>query len=156
MKLSNLWPRTASPAAVSKRAESESKRPEVRGARVFPEIIAECEVLEEELARDAIRLECQIGVAEGVAKAEGKYADPTWYHRARAALKHLQRDRQRLAVHMKALRRQSRKDDPLWSSYDQILIRIIAERISRELMDECKQLAQEKLDEIRQRREVSK
>lgn len=95
MKLSDLWPRAgagkpATPVVsvtVTKRGGAEqavatgntlvpSNAP--RGPTELPATLAECEVLEETLARDAIRLECQIGVVEGVAKAEKRYAEP-WF-----------------------------------------------------------------------------
>ncbi|WP_110946382.1 hypothetical protein [Pseudomonas bohemica] len=139
MKLSDLWPRSTSTTVmpkrdagmtvtVTKRAGAAEKRP-VNGPRELPPTLPECELLEEELCRDAIRLECQIGVAEGLAKSDGHYADPTWYHRAKAALKHIQRDRQRLMVHMKQLRIQARRNDPHWQSRDQMLIRALRQEL---------------------------
>lgn len=148
MKLSELWPRAASakpapqscsPAitvTVTKRAPEAAATPTPKGPRDMPDSIAECEALEEELSRDAIRLECQIGVAEGLAKSEKRYADPTWYHRAKAALKHINRDRQRLAVHTKQLRIEARRTDPHWQGRDQILIRALRAELPQGRFDE--------------------
>lgn len=144
MKLSDLWPRagagkTATPVVsvvVTKRAGAEqpvaagnTPAPVAaqRGPVDLPATLAESEALEETLARDAIRLECQIGVAEGVAKAEGRYADPTWYHRAKAALKHINRDRQRLIQHMKALRTEAKLMDQ--QVQDRVLLDVIKEAL---------------------------
>lgn len=150
MKLSDLWPRAGAgkPATsvvsvtVAKRAGAElgtaqSANSGPRGPVELPATLAECEALEETLARDAIRLECQIGVAEGTAKAEGRYADPTWYHRAKAALKHINRDRQRLMVHLKVLRTEARRADPIWQGRDQELIRELKSKMNWEDFDEC-------------------
>lgn len=148
MKISNLWPRAASakpapktPAAaisitVTKRVPDAAVISAPKGPRDMPGSIDDCEALEEELCRDAIRLECQIGVAEGLAKSEKRYADPTWYHRAKAALKHINRDRQRLAVHMKQLRIEARRTDPNWQSRDQILIRALRAELPQGRFDE--------------------
>lgn len=146
MKLSDLWPRAgagkpATPVVsvkVAKRAAAEqplatgnTPTPSTtqRGPVELPATLAECELLEEELCRDSIRLECQLGIAKGKSQAGGEYADPTWYHKASAALKHIRRDRQRLAVHMKKLRIEARRADPHWQSRDQALIRALREEL---------------------------
>lgn len=166
MKLSDLWPRagagkSATPVVsvrVKKRVGTEqpvatgntpvpSSAP--RGPAELPATLAECEVLEEALARDAIRLECQIGVAEGTAKAEKRYADPTWYHRAKAALKHINRDRQRLMQHMKALRIEARRSCPAWQARDKAILRELNARVSKEVFDECVRVVDEDLEALR-------
>lgn len=140
MKLSDLWPRSTPSAVtpkrdagitvtVTKRADAVEKRPVLNGPRELPSTLPECELLEEELCRDAIRLECQIGIVKGKSQAGGEYADPVLYHKATAALKHIQRDRQRLAVHMKQLRIEARRTDPHWQSRDQILIRALRKEL---------------------------
>lgn len=152
MKFSDLWPRAAGTATSASSTEREPvlpKRQTLNGPRELPETLAECQVLEEELCRDAIRLECQIGLAEGAAKSEGRYSDPSWYHRAKAALKHLQRDRQRLMAHMKNLRIDDRRTDPAWNSYDRILVRLLADHVPREVMEECRELAHAQVDRLR-------
>ncbi|MCO7523962.1 hypothetical protein NJH54_05485 [Pseudomonas asiatica] len=177
MKLSNLWPGRKPATAVmsvtvTKRAGAEqptttetqelqapaptsmSKNEQLpttapRGPVALPATLAECEVLEETLARDAIRLECQIGVAEGTAKAEKRYADPTWYHRAKAALKHINRDRQRLMQHMKALRVEQRRNCPAWQARDKAILRELNARVSKELYDECVRVVDEELEMMR-------
>ncbi|AYO01531.1 hypothetical protein D8767_22375 [Pseudomonas sp. LTGT-11-2Z] len=120
-----------------------------RGPIELPASLAECEVLEEALARDAIRLECQIGVAEGTAKAEKRYADPTWHHRAKAALKHINRDRQRLTQHMKALRVEARRNCPAWQARDKAILRELNARVPKEVFDECVRVVDEELEMIR-------
>ncbi|WP_060479776.1 hypothetical protein [Pseudomonas monteilii] len=169
MKLSDLWPGHKPPArtpakpvvsvTVTKRAGAEQpifagNTPPVpssanRGPAELPATLAECEVLEETLARDAIRLECQIGVAEGVAKAEGRYADPTWYHRAKAALKHINRDRQRLMQHMKALRVEAKRNCPAWQARDKAILRELNARVPKEVFDECVRVVDEDLEALR-------
>ncbi|WP_145186056.1 hypothetical protein [Pseudomonas sp. URMO17WK12:I11] len=147
MKLSDLWPRagagkSATPVVsvtVTKRAGAEQPiasgkipGPDTgpRGPIELPATLAQCEVLEETLCRDAIRLECQIGQAKGRAVSEGKYADPDWYHRAKAALKHINRDRQRLMVHMKALRTEARLKDQ--QVEDRLILDVIKEALPAE------------------------
>ncbi|RNF67727.1 hypothetical protein [Pseudomonas putida] len=168
MKLSDLWPGRKPPArmpatpvvsvTVTKRAGADqavatgntpmaSNAP--RGAVELPTTLAECEALEEALARDAIRLECQIGVAEGLAKTEKRYADPVWYHRAKAALKHINRDRQRLIQHMKALRVEARRNCPAWQARDKAILRELNARVPKEVLDECVRVVDENLEVMR-------
>ena len=130
MNLSKLWPRaTPAPAsmtiAVTKRTDVAVRRQPKIGPCDMPETLTECEALEERLCRDSIRLECQLGIVKGKSHADGEYADPHWYHKASAALKHIKRDRQRLAVHMKQLRIAARRTDPQWQGRDQALIRAL-------------------------------
>lgn len=108
---------------------NSTNRAPVNGPRAMPATLAECDILEEELSRDSIRLECQLGVVKGKSQAGGEYADPTWYHRACAALKHIKCDRQRLAVHAKQLRIEARRTDPYWQSRDQVLIRALRKEL---------------------------
>lgn len=164
MKLSDLRPRAGAgkPAVVSvtvsKRAGADqpvaigntpapSEGP--RGPIVMPATLAESERLEETLCRDAIRLECQIGQAKAKAKAEGSYADPSWYHRAKAALKHINRDRQRLMVHMRALRIEARRDCPAWQSRDKAILRELSARVPKEVFDDCVRAVDDELEMIR-------
>ena len=164
MKLSDLWPGRKPPTrtpekpvvsvTVTKRAVAESPAATgntlaPRGPVALPATLVECEVLEETLARDAIRLECQIGVAEGTAKAEKRYADPTWYHRAKAALKHINRDRQRLTQHMKALRVEARRSCPAWQARDKAILRELNARVPKEVFDECVRVVDEELEVLR-------
>lgn len=162
MNLSNLWQRAgagkpATPVVsvtVTKRAGAEHPTTQSptngqRGPVELPATMAECEVLEEVLCRDAIRLECQIGVAEGLAKSEKRYADPVWYHRAKAALKHINRDRQRLIQHMKALRVEARRNCPAWQARDKAILRELNSRVPKELFDECVRAVDEELGVIR-------
>lgn len=162
MKLSDLWPRagagkSATPVVsvkVTKRAGAEQpiasgNTPEPatgpRGPIELPATLALCEVLEETLCRDAIRLECQIGQAKGRAVSEGKYANPDWYHRAKAALKHINRDRQRLMQHMRALRVEARRNCPAWQARDKAILRELNTRVSKELFDECVRVADQEV-----------
>lgn len=163
MQLSDFWPsrKQATPVVsvtVTKRAGAEQpitsgNIPELatgpRGPIELPATLAQCEVLEETLCRDAIRLECQIGQAKGRAVAEGKYANPDWYHRAKAALKHINRDRQRLVQHMRALRLEERRNCPAWQGRDKAILRELNARVSKELYDECVRLVDEHLEVIR-------
>ncbi|MVF50601.1 hypothetical protein F9Z43_15005 [Pseudomonas monteilii] len=162
MKLSDLWPGHKPPVrtparpvvsvAVTKRvatADASAPGNAPRGPVELPANLAECEVLEETLARDAIRLECQIGVAEGTAKAEKRYADPVWFHRAKAALKHINRDRQRLMVHMKALRIEARRNCPAWQARDRAILRELNARVSKEVFEECVRVVDEDLEALR-------
>lgn len=164
MKLSDLWPGHKPPArtparpvvsvTVTKRAGAESPAAtgntlDPRGPVALPATLVECDVLEETLARDAIRLECQIGVAEGTAKAEKRYADPVWFHRAKAALKHINRDRQRLMVHMKALRIEARRNCPAWQARDKAILRELNARVPKEVFDECVRVVDEELEMMR-------
>ncbi|MCE0933412.1 hypothetical protein [Pseudomonas monteilii] len=135
------------PTFMSKNEQLPTAAP--RGPVELPATLAECEELEETLARDAIRLECQIGVAEGTAKAEKRYADPTWYHRAKAALKHINRDRQRLTQHMKALRVEARRNCPAWQARDKAILRELNARVPKEVFDECVRVVDEELEMIR-------
>ncbi len=149
MKLSDLWPGHKPPArtpsrpvvsvTVTKRVDPEQptasgNTPEPaagpRGPIELPPTLAQCEVLEETLCRDAIRLECQIGQAKGRAVSEGKYANPDWYHRAKAALKHINRDRQRLVQHMKALRIEARLADQ--QVEDRLILDVVKEALPAE------------------------
>lgn len=162
MKLSDLWPRagagkSATPVVsvkVTKRAGAEQpiasgNTPEPatgpRGSIELPATLALCEVLEETLCRDAIRLECQIGQAKGRAVSEGKYANPDWYHRAKAALKHINRDRQRLVQHMRALRVEARRNCPAWQARDKAILRELNTRVPKELFDECVRVADQEV-----------
>lgn len=134
MKLSDLWPRvTPAPASmtilVAKRSDLVVRRQPKIGPCDMPETLTDCHALEERLCRDSIRLECQLGIAKGKSQADGEYADPHWYHKASAALKHIKRDRQRLAVHMKQLRIVARRTDPNWQGRDQALIRALREEL---------------------------
>lgn len=168
MKLSDLWtghkPPARTPASpvvsvtVTKRAGAEqpvtsdntpAPSTGLRGPMPPPATLAECEVLEETLARDAIRLECQIGQAKGRAVSEGKYANPDWYHRAKAALKHINRDRQRLVQHMRALRVEARRNCPAWQARDKAILRELKARVSKELYDECVRVVDQDLEAIR-------
>ncbi|QIG20522.1 hypothetical protein [Pseudomonas monteilii] len=168
MKLSDLWPGRKPPTrmpakpvvsvTVTKRAGAEqpiasgntpAPSTGLRGPMVLPTTLAECEVLEETLARDAIRLECQIGQAKGRAVAEGKYSNPDWYHRAKAALKHINRDRQRLMQHMKALRIEARRSCPSWQARDKAILRELNARVSKEVFDECVRVVDEELEVLR-------
>jgi hypothetical protein len=168
VKLSDLWPGNKPPAltparpvvsaTVAKRAGAEQpiasdNTPEPatgpRGPVELPATLAECEVLEEALARDAIRLECQIGQAKGKAVAEGKYANPDWYHRAKAALKHINRDRQRLVQHMRALRVEARRNCPAWQDRDKAILRELNARVPKEVFDECVRVVDEDLEVLR-------
>ncbi|MFT8232403.1 hypothetical protein ACLNBI_12700 [Pseudomonas guariconensis] len=128
---------------------TQSSSSGLRGPVELPATLAECEVLEEALARDAIRLECQIGVAEGTAKAEKRYADPVWFHRAKAALKHINRDRQRLMQHMKALRIEAKRNCPLWQARDKAILRELNARVPKEVFDECVRAVDEELEMMR-------
>ncbi|WP_054886667.1 MULTISPECIES: hypothetical protein [unclassified Pseudomonas] len=166
MKLSDLWPRagagkSATPVvsvSVTKRVGTEqpvatgntpvpSTTP--RAPTELPATLAECEALEEILCRDAIRLECQIGQAKGRAVAEGKYSNPDWYHRAKAALKHINRDRQRLMQHMKALRVEARRNCPAWQGRDKAILRELNARVPKEVFDECVRVVDEDLEALR-------
>lgn len=166
MKLSDLWPRagagkSATPVlsvTVTKRAGAEqalaigntpapSHSP--RCPAELPATLADCEALEETLARDAIRLECQIGQAKGRAVSEGKYANPDWYHRAKAALKHINRDRQRLVQHMRALRVEARRSCPAWQARDKAILRELNARVPKEVFDECVRVVDEDLEVLR-------
>lgn len=134
MNLSKLWPRaTPAPAsmtiAVTKRTDVAVRHQPKIGPCDMPETLTECDALEERLCRDSIRLECQLGIVKGKSQADGEYADPHWYHKASAALKHIKRDRQRLAVHMKQLRIAARRTDPHWQGRDQALIRALREEL---------------------------
>lgn len=163
MQLSDFWPgrKHAKPivsVTVTKRAGPEQpvasgNTPEPatgpRGPIELPATLAQCEVLEESLCRDAIRLECQIGQAKGRAVSEGKYANPDWYHRAKAALKHINRDRQRLVQHMRALRLEERRNCPAWQGRDKAILRELNARVSKELYEECVRLVDEHLEVIR-------
>lgn len=166
MKLSDLWPRagagkSATPVVsvtVTKRAGAEqpvagdhapAPSTGLRGPMPLPATLVECEALEESLARDAIRLECQIGQAKGRAVSEGKYANPDWYHRAKAALKHINRDRQRLMVHMKALRIEARRSCPVWQARDKAILRELNARVPKEVFDECVRVVDEDLEVFR-------
>lgn len=166
MKLSDLWPRAgagklATPivsVCVTRRVGTEppvatgntpAPTSAPRGPVVLPATLAECEVLEEVLCRDAIRLECQIGQAKGKAVAEGKYANPDWYHRAKAALKHINRDRQRLMQHMKALRVEARRNCPAWQARDKAILRELNARVPKEVFDECVRVVDEDLEVLR-------
>ena len=111
-------------------------RPSLNGPREMPSTLVECEILDEELSRDSIRLECQLGVVKGKSQANGEYADPVWYHRANAALKHIRRDRQRLLMHMKQLRTEARRTDPYWQSRDQMLIRALRNELPEGRFDQ--------------------
>lgn len=111
-------------------------RPQHNGPRELPATLPECDLMEEELCRDAIRLECQLGIVKGKAQADGEYADPVWYHKASAALKHIRRDRQRLAVHMKQMRVEARRTDPYWQGRDQVLIRALREELPEGRFDQ--------------------
>ena len=128
---------------------TQSSSSGLRGPVELPATLAECEVLEEALARDAIRLECQIGVAEGTAKAEKRYADPVWFHRAKAALKHINRDRQRLMQHMKALRIEAKRNCPLWQARDKAILRELNARVPKGVFDECVRVVDEELEMVR-------
>ena len=140
-------PQAPAPTSTSKNEQLPTTAP--RGPVALPATLAECEALEETLARDAIRLECQIGVAEGTAKAEKRYADPTWYHRAKAALKHINRDRQRLTQHMKALRVEARRNCPAWQARDKAILRELNARVPKEVFDECVRVVDEELEVLR-------
>lgn len=166
MKLSDLWPRAGAGKSatrvvsvrVTKRVGTEqpvatgntpvpSSAP--RGPTELPATLAGCEALEEILCRDAIRLECQIGQAKGRAVAEGKYSNPDWYHRAKAALKHINRDRQRLMQHMKALRVEARRNCPAWQGRDKAILRELNARVPKEVFDECVRVVDEELEVLR-------
>lgn len=168
MKLSDLWPGHKPPArtpakpfvsvTVTKRAGAEqpvatgnTSAPigALRGPVELPATLVECEALEEVLCRDAIRLECQIGQAKGRAVAEGKYANPDWYHRAKAALKHINRDRQRLMQHMRALRVEQRRSCPAWQARDKAILRELNARVPKEVFDECLRVVDEELEVLR-------
>ncbi|MGO0112524.1 hypothetical protein [Pseudomonas putida] len=166
MNLSNFWSRagaakSATPVvsvSVARRAGAEQpiasgNTPEPatgsRGPIELPATLAQCEMLEETLCRDAIRLECQIGQAKGRAVTEGKYANPDWYHRAKAALKHINRDRQRLMQHMKALRVEARRSCPAWQARDKAILRELNARVPKEVFDECVRVVDEDLEVIR-------
>ena len=146
MKLSDLWPRSTPEASVppasdvsitvTKRVGAAERRPTLHGPRELPGTLPECEVLDDELCRDAIRLECELGIVKGKSQAGGEYADPVWYHRASAALKYIRRDRQRLLVHMKQLRIEARRTDPNWQGRDQMLIRALREELPSGRFDE--------------------
>lgn len=122
--------------AVSRRTDLVPDRKPKAGPCEMPNTLADCEALEERLCRDSIRLECQLGIVKGKSQADGKYADPHWYHKASAALKHIKRDRQRLAVHMKQLRVEARRTDPYWQSRDQVLIRVLREELPQGRFDQ--------------------
>ena len=166
MKLSDLWPRAgagkpATPVvsvAVTKRAgagqpvatgNTPASICAPRGPAELPATLAECEVLEEVLCRDAIRLECQIGQAKAKAVTEGQYADANWYHRAKAALKHINRDRQRLMQHMKSLRVEARRNCPAWQARDKAILRELNARVPKEVFDECVRVVDEDLEVLR-------
>jgi hypothetical protein len=152
MKLSDLWPRAAGDLITEHGASSAPDSAPAARVKLgrpapkpiqFPTTLAECQVLEEKLGRDAISLEANIRLTEN-----GRH-DETWGYRARAALKHMNRDRQALMVHMKTVRLEERSLDPIWNSYEKLLVRILTERVSPELMDECKQMAQQQVDHMR-------
>ncbi|ANI05485.1 hypothetical protein EGJ22_08150 [Pseudomonas sp. p99-361] len=166
MKLSDLWPRAgagkpATPVVsviVTKCAgagqpvatgNTPASICAPRGPAELPATLAECEVLEEVLCRDAIRLECQIGQAKAKAVTEGQYADANWYHRAKAALKHINRDRQRLMQHMKALRVEARRNCPAWQARDKAILRELNARVPKEVFDECVRVVDEELEMVR-------
>ena len=166
MKLSDLWTRAgagkpATPVvsvAVTKRAgagqpvatgNTPASICAPRGPAELPATLAECEVLEEVLCRDAIRLECQIGQAKAKAVTEGQYADANWYHRAKAALKHINRDRQRLLQHMKTLRVEARRNCPAWQARDKAILRELNARVPKEVFDECVRVVDEELEMVR-------
>lgn len=121
---------------VSKRTDLAPPQHKPAGPCAMPATMVECEELDERLCRDAIRLECQLGIVKGKSHSEGEFADPTWYHKANAALKHLRRDRQRLVAHMKQLRIDARRADVHWSSRDQRLIRALRDELPPGRFDE--------------------
>lgn len=133
------------PAGPQEIAATKQRKPSVHGPRELPATLAECRIMEEELVRDSIRLECSLGIAEGKARNEKVYADPDWYHRAKAALKHINRDRQRLQVHMKDLRIAERNADPAWNTRDKALLRELQRVIGMEQFDCCAQKVEERI-----------
>jgi len=163
MQLSDFWPgrkhaNSVVSVTVTKRAGAQQptasgNTPEPaagpRGPIELPPTLAQCEVLEETLCRDAIRLECQIGLAKGRAVSEGKYANPDWYHRAKAALKHINRDRQRLMQHMRALRVEGRRNCPAWQGRDKAILRELNARVPKKVFDECVRVVDEDLEMMR-------
>jgi hypothetical protein len=100
-------------------------------------------LVEEKLGRQVIRLEANILVSEDDRE------DETWGYRARAALKHMNRDRQALMIHMKKLRIEERKKDPIWNTYEKLLVRFLTERVPREVIDECVALAKAEVYQMR-------
>lgn len=121
---------------VTKRSDVATRRQSKIGPCDMPATLTECDALEERLCRDSIRLECQLGIVKGKSQADGEYADPHWYHKASAALKHIKRDRQRLAVHMKQLRIVARRTDANWQGRDQALIRALREELPEGRFDQ--------------------
>lgn len=170
MKLSDLWPGRKPPArnpanpvvsvTVTKRAGAEQPvatgntpkpaepPPRLVGPRELPDTLEACEALHEQLVADAIRLE--LSLAQAVERAiQGTPYDRAWYNRAKAALKHINRDRQRLTQHMKALRVEARRNCPAWQARDKAILRELNARVPKEVFDECVRVVDEELEVLR-------
>lgn len=111
----------------------------------LPNTLEECEALRDQLDADATRIKLQIDKAKGNAAQHGKYSDSNWYSRATAALRYMNKDRQRLQEHMARLR--SRAGVMASKNYDQILIYTLREMVGESLFAKAVTITQRRRDE---------
>jgi len=98
----------------------------IYGPIELPATLAECEALHERLVTDSIRLELALAQAlDGAAK--GNPYDRSWYHRAKAALKHINHDRTRLLYRCGQLRKDARAQTQ--QHLDRVILDVIKEAL---------------------------
>lgn len=118
-------------------------REQMHGPIALPETLAECEVLMDRIATNTTKLKLRLDTAKTQARTEGVFQESGWFHRATAALRHLNRDRQRLQEHAAKLRREQTSKTHL--RRDQVLIAVMRERLGAEEFAACAAVADARL-----------
>lgn len=113
------------------------------GPIALPETLEECQALMDRIATETTSLKLRLDTVKAQARMEGIYQDSSWFNRATAALRHLNRDRQRLQEHAAKIRREQTSKAHL--RRDQVLIAVMREKLGAEEFAACVAIAEARL-----------
>lgn len=113
------------------------------GPRPMPDTVAGCVEMEQYLTERIISLDATLADARVSARVQGVYADPSWFHRANVALKHLKHDRQRVVHHVAQLRKADRVSAS--KGFNQVLLDVLREKVGDVMFQNCVKIATERL-----------
>lgn len=115
----------------------------LKGPINLPNTMHECEQLMERLAAESTNLKLQLDHARAKVATTGEYAPSGWFNRASAALRYMNRDRQRLQEHMAKLRRADKEN--VAQAYDAVLIATLREIVGESIFHRAEKIANSRL-----------
>ncbi|WP_162962107.1 hypothetical protein [Pseudomonas aeruginosa] len=111
------------------------------GNYLLPGKLLEAEQLKEKLDTEAFGITQTVALAKVRGAALGQYSDPNWFHRVQTKLKHLNRHRQVLQVHIARLRKNLRVQEA--DELNRELLNALRSRVPAELFQECVEAAKQ-------------